>query len=262
MEPLAAQKVKEKIHYFQDWLHKLIASFSPQWNSKPLVAVDIGPESLRLLQLTSINSSYQVEHFHIAPISSGLIVKDEIKDFTGLGKIIAEACQAAKISSKDVAIAIPRAIGIIKNVTVDSRLSPNEIESRAWIEANRNFPDLVGDIFLDFVITGPASQDPSQLDLLLVACRKEQIKPYLEVVRQAGLNPKIVDVNCYALERALMLLEQSNSETVALLNLNINLSSFIVVHQQNLIHAHDQSYDGTRLMNQIKQYLKDNLKKQ
>lgn len=226
--------------------------------AEPLIGLDIGPEQLRLLQINLSNSPYRVENYSVSALPEGVIVKDEIKDFSAVSHAIREMFRNSNISTKSVALAIPRSLAIIKNITVDARLNSEEIESRAMIEANRHFPDLVGDSYLDFVITGPSAQDKNQLELILVACRKEQIKPYLEIIRLSGLIPKIVDINSYALERALPLTLSSESplETVALLNININLSTFIVIQNGNLIHAHDQTFDGHRLMSQVKAYCK------
>lgn len=256
--------------FLSDWqprIKKFLASFKnkskeffSQWQqgtSNNLVGLDIGADSLKLLKINTVGNQYRVENFAIAPLPPGAIVKDEIKEPITIGTILKTMFRQSGLNIKNVALAIPRSSTIIKNITVDKRLSPEEIESRAWIEANRLFPDLVGDIYLDFAVAGPNPQDGSQIEIVLVACRKDQIKPYFEVLKQSGLVAKIMDVNCYALERALPLAlpQASPLKTVALLNLNFTLSSLIVVQDGTLIHAHDQSFDGQRLITQIHDFL-------
>lgn len=236
----------------------LLRKFKMRVNAN-LVGVDIEPDSVRLIKINRTTSPFKVEMFAIAPVPAGAIVKNEIKDYAAIGFVLKEIFRHAQLTTKSLALAIPRSLAIIKNIPIDSRFTAEEIESRAWIEANRHFPDLIGDINLDFTVTGQSLSDPSQLDLMLVACRKDHIKPYLEIAKQAGLVAKIVDVNCYALERALPLVIQTPvpHEAYALLNLNLHLSSFIVSRDQKLLHAHDQTYDGQRLMTQTSNYLKD-----
>lgn len=236
----------------------LLAKFKRKISSD-LFGIDFQPASIKLLKISSINGTYQVDNYLTALVPAGLITKEEIKEPVQVGNLLRDLYKKSNISTKNVAIAIPRSIAIIKNTTVDNRLNAEEIESRAWIEANRFFPDLVGDIYLDYSVGGPTIEDSSQLEMILVACRKDHIKPYLEVLKFAALTPMIVDVNCYALERALDLVtnQTQSIETAGLLNLNINLSSFIVVHQHNLIHAHDQTFDGERLLTQAETYLKE-----
>lgn len=221
-----------------------------------IIGIDIGPEYLRLLKINSDQLPYTVEYFAILPMPVGSIVKDEIKDHVAIGRILGQIIHQENLIEDSVAIAIPRSLAIIKNTTIGSQLSNDELESRAWVEASRYFPDLINDIYLDFTITGPSLQDPSQLELVLVACRKDQIKPYLEILKQAGLTAKIVDINCYALMRALSITyPECQSGTVALLNLNVNLSSFIVIKDGILLHSHDQSYDGKRLLTQTNDFI-------
>lgn len=217
-----------------------------------LVGLDIQPETIKLLEINAHDGINRIENFGITMLPAGAIVKDEIKNADVIANSLKELFRQFNVKTKSVALAIPRSAAIIKNITVDSRLTPSEIESRAWIEANRYFPDLVGDINLDFSITGPNAQDATQLDMVLVACRKEHIKPYLEIIRQSGLTVKIVDVNCYALERAMALINKGDTaDNLALLNLNFTLSSLVVVQQNQLIYAHDHTYDGIRLTSQI-----------
>ncbi len=222
--------------------------------------LDIGTDFLRLLKIDSSQSPWQIETLLISPAPKNAIVKDEIKDSAALGALLSQMLTQANIATKFVAVAIPRSLAIIKTTMIDSRLNADEIESRAWIEASRYFPDLIGNIYLDFAVTRSSFQDSSQAELLLVACRKNQIQPYLDIVHQAGLVVKVVDVNCYALARALSLIPQPPAlEIIALLNLNINLSSLIVVQKNNLIHAHDQTYQGLRLLTQTQDYLEKNM---
>jgi type IV pilus assembly protein PilM len=218
-----------------------------------LVGLDIQPETIKLLEIIQHGNEIEIANFGLTNVPAGAMVKDEIKDPASVGNTLRELFRDYNIKSKNVALAIPRSAAIIKNITIDSRLTPTEIESRAWVEANRYFPDLVGDIHLDFSITGPAAGDVNQLDMVLVACRKEQIKPYLDVINYSGLTAKIVDVNCYALERAMSLINSPNPlESVALLNLNYTLSSLVVIQNKQLIYAHDHTYDGVRLTTQVK----------
>ena len=235
---------------------KIKTLFSIGGSTNHVVGVDFGPESIKLLKISAVNHHYCVEHFAIKSIPANLIVKNEIKDPATISNLLRDMFKEADIISKEIALAIPRSSTIIKNLTIDSRLNRDEIESRAWIEANRLFPDLIGNIYLDFAIL-ESEQNKNQSEMVLVVCRKDQVNPYLEMVQGAGLNVKIVDVNCYALERALPLtVNITPDHIIGLLNLNTSLSTFIVLHNKHLIHAHDQSFDGKRLMSQVQTYLK------
>lgn len=229
------------------FLRKLIRD-----KEKGLIGLDIGSDSLKLLKINSSESPFKIENFSISSLPANT---NKEKDYSIIADTLKKMMKESGVSVSSVALAIPRSSAIIKNITIDSRLTEDEIESRAWIEANRHFPDLVGNIHLDFSILGPSVQDSTQIELILVACRKDQIKPYLEILQLAGLTPKIVDVNSYALERALNVVATMTTppiKTIAMLNLDFTLSTLIVMQEGKLTYAHDQSYDGHRLMNQAK----------
>lgn len=241
--------------------------------SKPsdqLVGLDLSSKYIKILSTSNAKEQIQVENFSVSPMPANAIVNGELKDFAAASAALKNAFNETGIKSKCVAFSIPRSLAIIKTITIDRRLTSKEINSRAWVEANRNFPELVGNIFLDYVILGPASQDETQLELLLVACRKDQINPYLELFRMSSLIPKIVDLSSYAFERSLSIVMKQTPQldTVALLNLDVSLSTLIVIHKNNIIYAQDESYDGLRLIELLKdagqkqEALKDNLSSQ
>jgi type IV pilus assembly protein PilM len=242
------QRLLRPLHLIQRW---------KQSAAEQLVGLDIGPGFVKLLKMDPEDDPGWVEAFGVVPLPSGAIAKDEIKDAAAVGAALRQVFDETQVKSKNVALAIPRSSTIIKTIAVNKKLGAADIESRAWVEANHHFPDLVGDIYLDFDIVGPSAQDPSQLDLLLVACRKDQIKPYLDILQENGLTAKVVDVNCYAFERALSLITKREPElkTVALLNLDYNISSLVVVHEKQMIYAHDHSYEGLYFSAQVEQYL-------
>src|SRR5438445_7794716 len=144
-------------------------------NGNDLMGLDISSDFIKLLKINSIKQAYRIENFAIEPTPAGAIVNGEIKEYAKIGGVIKSMLKKSGIATAEFALAIPCSSVIIKNITIDKRLSEDEIESRAWIEANRLFPDLVGNIYLSFDILGPSIQDSSQLELMLVACRKEQV---------------------------------------------------------------------------------------
>ncbi len=225
-----------------------------------LIGLEINSTAIKLLEIKTIETSYSIENFAVIPLPAGAVTKDQISNPAIIATLLKDTFKTNGIQTKNIALAIPRSSVIIKNISIDKRLNASEMEARAWVEANRHFPDLIGDIYLDFTIIGPSSEDPALVDLILVACRKEQINPYIDLLQLSGLIPKVIDVNCYALDRTLSVILKENKSTnaIAMLNLNLTLSSLIVSHASNLIYAHDHSYDGNRLLAQVKKFKEEN----
>lgn len=214
-----------------------------------MIGLVITPQHLKLLKINRIDNQYTVEYLKVVELPDGLVANTEIHNCAAVAGILKDIFDHSNLNSKNCVFAIPRSSAIVKTISLDGRLLPEEIESRVWLEANRLFPNLIGDIYLDFVVTGKSDQDSSQIEVLVVACRKEQLKSYLDVMRMSGLNAAVVDVNYYAYERALSLISKQNPElkTIALLNISFALIDLLVVSEGKLVYTHEVSYDGHSL---------------
>ncbi|WP_172622865.1 type IV pilus biogenesis protein PilM [Aquicella siphonis] len=215
-----------------------------------ILGLVINPQYIKLLKIKSANEPQEVEYFKMISIPEGLVVHTEIKNSTALAEILRNVISESGLDTKDIALTIPRSSAIVKHITVDKRLHADEVESRVWVEANRLFPNLINDIYLDFAVIGPSSEDSSQNEVLIVACRKEQLKPYLEVMRMAGLTVKVVDINYYAFERAMSIVVKQvpKLKTIAMLNISYRLIDLLVMHEGKLIYTHEVGYDGLNLV--------------
>lgn len=220
--------------------------------------LDIGSGFARVVNINSTKKPFLVTNCYQHPLPPGTIVKNEIKEPVQLVTALKIVLSQSGLKTNNVAIAMPRALASVKTITMDSRLTADEIQSRAWIEASRHFPDLIGNIYLDFFVTGAVAQDPSRVEVMLAACRKDQVNPWLDAIQRAGFSVEQVDLNCYALERAVRQGEMASSrDMLALLNLNHFMSSLIVLKDGALVYAHDQDFDSQRLMSQLVPFLKD-----
>lgn len=247
---------KSRLIYSEWWnsgklqLAGFLQSLLRQTEKRDLIGLVINPQYLKLLKLKQVHDQYEVEAFNIIDLPEGLMKDFEVKDSEAIIFHLQELISHSGIEAADVVFSIPRSSAIVKTIMVDNRLHYDEIESRVWLEANRLFPNLVGDICLDFAINGPSTQDPAQLEILIVACRKEQLRPYLHIIHSAGLTTKVVDVNYYAYERALLLITKRSPDvkTVAYLNINFTLMDLLGVHEGQLVYTHELSYDGHNLL--------------
>ncbi len=236
--------VKERLLDFNYYWELLKQLYKP--GRHELAGLEINSNFIKLLKLNTKTSPYLIEHAAVLALPEELIVNDQIKDVPTLSRYLLDAYQQSGIKANELAIAIPRSAVITKMIAVNAHMTPDEIESRVWIEADRHFPSLIGEIYLDFSVIGPQADDPDKLEILLVASRKDLVDPYLAAARGADLSIKVVDIDSYALQRALFLtLDQARLlESIAYLNLNHHSMSLGVIYKGDLIYATDQQYQG------------------
>ncbi|MDP2755032.1 MAG: type IV pilus assembly protein PilM [Nitrospirota bacterium] len=163
------------------------------------IGLDIGSGYLKVVQLKDTKGGYELELFDMLPLPPELIVDGSIIDSLRLVESLKELVKKAKIKTKDAVISIAgHSSVIIKRVSLPE-MSEEELSESIKFEAEQYIPFDIEDVNLDFQILGP-KEEAGQMDVMLVAVKKDIINEYLSVVKEAGLNPLIVDVNSFALE--------------------------------------------------------------
>jgi type IV pilus assembly protein PilM len=169
------------------------------FGKKSSIGLDIGSSYLKVVQLKDTKGGYELELFDIVQLPPELIVDGSIIDSLRLVDSLKELLQKAKLKTRDAVISIAgHSSVIIKRVTLPE-MSEEELSESIKFEAEQYIPFDIDEVNLDFQILGP-KEEPGNMDVILVAVKKDIINEYISVVKEAGFNPLIVDVNPFALE--------------------------------------------------------------
>lgn len=169
------------------------------FGKRGIIGLDIGSSYIKAVQLKDTRSGYELELFDFLPISPELIVEGSIIDSIRLTDALKELIRKAKIKTKDAVISISgHSAVIIKRISLPD-MTEEELSESIKFEAEQYIPFGIEDVNIDFQILGPR-EEPGQMDVILVAVKKEIISDYVNVVNEAGLNTVIVDVDAFALE--------------------------------------------------------------
>lgn len=245
---------------FKKYSDKFVVTFGK--DSDELVGVDIQDSYVKLLKLSHADGADKVENFAIAGFPCTAIVNGEIINFSEMGKTIADVKYKANILTNTAAIAINGSLVTIKKISVYKSNNDFEIESQVWMEAEKIFPEMVGNINLDYQILKEDKQDNNKTNVLLIACRKDIIQSFNDVLQLGGFQPKVVDVNFYALERAFAILAKQlpnydNSKTVAMLNIEGTIATFVVMRNWEIIYSTEQVINMKPIRNWLIYLLND-----
>jgi type IV pilus assembly protein PilM len=166
---------------------------------KGTIGLDIGSSYIKIVQLKDLKGGYELELFDVLPLPPELIVDGSIIDSFRLIDSLKELLRKSKVKTKDSVIGIAgHSSVIIKRISLPE-MSEEELSESIKFEAEQYVPFDIEEVSLDFQILGPKSE-PGQMDVILVAVKKDIINEYVSVVKEAGFNPVIVDVNSFALE--------------------------------------------------------------
>lgn len=189
------------------------------FGGKSTIGLDIGSGYLKIVQLKDTKGGYELELFDMLPLPPELIVDGSIIDSLRVVDSLKELARKAKIKSKDVVISMAgHSSVIIKRVALPD-MSEEELYESIKFEAEQYIPFDIEDVNLDFQILGP-KEEPGQMDVILVAVKRDIINEYLSVVKESGFNCQIVDVNSFALENIYEVnYEIESGKNIALVNI-------------------------------------------
>jgi type IV pilus assembly protein PilM len=189
------------------------------FSGKGSIGLDLGSSYIKTVKLKESKGSYELELFDIHPLPPELIVDGSIIDSLRLVDSIKELIKKAGIKTKDTVISISgHSSVIIKRISLPE-MSEEELSESIKFEAEQYVPFDIEDVMLDFQIIGP-KEEPGQMDVILVAVKKDIINEYISVVKEAGLNPIIVDIDSFALENMYGInYEIEPDKNIALLNI-------------------------------------------
>jgi len=186
---------------------------------RDLIGIDIGSSSVKLVQLKEVRGGYQLVNLGIAPLPSDAIVDNAIMDSGAVVSAIRDLLQSLKIKEKTAATSVSGHSVIIRKIQLPV-MTEEEMESSIQWEAEQYIPFEISEVNLDFQILGPDANDPSQMNVVLVAAKKDFVNDYVALFKECGLNPMVMDVDCFAVANVYEAnYPEHNDEVVALIDL-------------------------------------------
>ncbi|KKJ97164.1 pilus assembly protein PilM [Stutzerimonas stutzeri] len=221
-----------------------------------LLGIDISSTSVKLLELSRSGSRYRVEAYAVEPLPANAVVEKNIAELEGVGQALQRVVAKAKTGCKSAVVAVSGSAVITKIIEMDAGLSDEELENQLKIEADQYIPYPVEEVAIDFEVQGPAPRSPGRAEVLLAACRKENVEIREAALALAGLTAKVVDVEAYALERSYGLLAPQlgaahGELTVAVVDIGATMTTLSVLHNGRTIYTREQLFGGRQLTEEI-----------
>ncbi len=222
----------------------------------PLIGLDISSTSVKLMELSKTGSTYRIEGIGVEPLPANAVVEKNVAEVESVGESVKRALAKSKIKSKNCAIAVSGSSVITKKITMPASLSEDEMEGQIQLEADQYIPYPLEEVNLDFHIIGETENNPETVDVLLAACRSENVDDRVAAVELAGLTPKIVDIEAYTVETvfsamATQMPDEGMDKTVAIVDIGATMTSLSVIHNHQLIYTREQNFGGKQLTEEI-----------
>ncbi len=221
-----------------------------------LLGIDISSTSVKLLELSRSGNRYKVEAYAVEPLPPNAVVEKNIVELEGVGQALSRVLAKSKTGVKGAAVAVAGSAVITKTIEMEAGLSDDELETQLKIEADQYIPYPLEEVAIDFEVQGVSARNPERVEVLLAACRKENVEVREAALALAGLTAKVVDVEAYALERAYGLLSDhlgghQEELTVAVVDIGATMTTLSVLHNGRTIYTREQLFGGRQLTEEI-----------
>ncbi|MGN6203224.1 MAG: type IV pilus assembly protein PilM [Solirubrobacterales bacterium] len=172
--------------------------------SDDLVGLDIEAGSVAAAEV-HVNGGVQLRAAAIQPLPAGVFHDGEVADPDGLAEALKGLFSQHKLS-KRVRLGIGNQRVIARTLRLPVIEDPKEMEAAVRFQAQEQIPMPLDQAVLEHQVVGgvPAAPDtPPQVDVIVIAARREMVASFLEPVRRAGLEPAGVDLSAFGMIRSL-----------------------------------------------------------
>lgn len=205
-----------------------------------LIGLDIGSKTFKVASVEETKKGHNLKEFGMIDIPSGVIEEGSIKDPEQAADSIRQLFTMFNIKGRNVALSIGGYSVIVKKINVEA-MSEDELQETINIEAEQYIPFDISDVNIDFQILGENENNPNQIDVLLVAAKKEIINDYVNLTQMAGLNPCIIDIDAFSLQNIYELNYETKDENIALIDIGASKTSLNILKGNSSVFIRDVS---------------------
>jgi type IV pilus assembly protein PilM len=224
---------------------------------RDLVGLDIGSSAVKLVELRvggKVGAEFQLLNIGLEPLPPEAIVDGAIMDSASVIDAIQRLFSALRVKTADVATSVSGNAVIVKKISLP-QMSPEELAESIHWEAEQYIPFDIQDVSLDYqVVEGGGTGE--NMDVLLVAVKKDKISDHTSVITQAGKSPQVIDVDVFALQNCYEInYGMDPGRVVALLNIGASVMNVNIVKGGSSIFNRDIAAGGNQYTDAIQKDL-------
>lgn len=153
----------------------------------------------------AVNGTSQLVGSAVQPLQPGVFHEGEVIDPDGLVAALKSLYASAKLS-KRVRLGVGNQRVIVRTLRLPAIEDPKEMEAAIRFQAQEQIPMPLDHAVLQHQVVGgvPAQEGSGpQVDVVVIAARRDMITSFVEPLRKAGLQPEGIDLSAFGMIRAL-----------------------------------------------------------
>lgn len=173
-----------------------------------LIGIDIGNYSVKFVLFSKTKSNIILKNWGYIPLKiqpnlsqeeKRLLISSEISNFIKKNQIKVKYA-ATSISGNSV---------VIRYIKIP-QTDPKILSERLYSEAESFIPFDLKDVYLSYYILNSNifEEGQNKMEIVLVAAKKEIVDEKIDIIREAGLLPVLIDIDSFALENLINQIEE------------------------------------------------------
>jgi type IV pilus assembly protein PilM len=222
--------------------------------SKNLVGLDIGTNSIKLVEVEESRGGVRLKNFGISPIPKDSIVNGAIVNHDAIVSSIQQLLSNLKVKTRDAVSSVSGHPVIIKKISMP-QATEEEMEESIKFEAEQYIPFDLDEVNIDYQILAVEEGKADHMSVMLVAAKKVMISDYVKVLTDAGLNPVILDIDVFALENAFEVNYQlEEPQAIALIDIGASTININIIKAGLSAFTRDIFLGGNQITEEIQKH--------
>jgi len=220
---------------------------------KTAIGLDIGYSSVKGIELSDVGGSLVADRFACVPIEQP---GDSSKRGESVVKAIREVHAQGRFSTKRVVAAVNGESVIVRVLRLPyfEEKERGQLDFAVRTEARDFIPFDMEDVAFDYQRLGAVEEghEGRALEVLIVAAQRDLVRWHTEVLKAAGMEPRVVDVGSFALVNAVRYGADFIPETpVALVDVGAALTNIAIMKGETTRFTRDLSTAGATVTRAI-----------
>jgi type IV pilus assembly protein PilM len=222
--------------------------------SKNVVGLDIGTNSIKLVEVEESKGGLRLKNFGISPIPKDSIVNGAIVNHDAIVGSIQQLLANLKVKTRDAVASVSGHPVIIKKISMP-QATDEELEESIKFEAEQYIPFDLDEVNIDYQILAVEEGKSDHMSVMLVAAKKVMISDYVKLLTDAGLNPVILDIDVFALENAFETNYQNEEpQAVALIDIGASTININIIKEGLSAFTRDIFLGGNQITEDIQKH--------
>ena len=236
---------------------------------RPLIALDIGSYSIKLAQIKQSGKGYELLNYGMIMLPPDTLMDGEIDNPDAIAEAIRNLIKSEKLKNKNIVLGLSGQSVIIKKISVPI-MSEDDLAEMIREEAEQYIPFDIEEVNLDFQIIksegdipegkvegeADSEEDEKQMDVLIVAARKDTIQVLIDVAKEVGLKVRVVDLSVFALENAFEINNELEMDaSIALVNIGASMTNVNILENGITAYSKDLAVGGHTITELIQKNL-------